>query len=116
MLARRKRVVRMRVAQLGDAADVAGVELGNLDALLTLRDREVVQLLGATARDVVQLVAVGDRAGEEPEEGDVTDVWLCFFMIRRGQRWTLDRAAAAAGVYKSRAVAGVELFHFIRVQ
>src|SRR5678809_536647 len=76
MLARRKRVVRMRVAQLGDAADVAGVELGNLDALLTLRDREVVQLLGATARDVVQLVAVGDRAGEEPEEGDVTDVWL----------------------------------------
>ena len=47
MRARGERVVRVRVAQLGDAADVAGVEPRHLDAIAALRDREMVQLLGA---------------------------------------------------------------------
>ena len=67
--ARRQRVVRVRVAQLGDAADVAGVQPRHLDALLALRrPTRWLSFSAPLARGVVQLVAVGDRAREEAEE------------------------------------------------
>ena len=53
MLPGRQRVVRMRVAELRDAADVAGVKALDLDAVLALRDGQVVELLHSASRGVV---------------------------------------------------------------
>src|SRR5205814_9120333 len=74
MLLRGQRVVRVRVTQFGDTADVAGVQTWHLRAVLALADGQVVQLLDATPRRVVDLVAVGDRARIDAEIRDVTDV------------------------------------------
>ncbi len=49
-----QRVAGQRVLQLGDGADVAGMELVDRDRGLALHDRKMGKLLGAAAAEVLQ--------------------------------------------------------------
>ena len=95
MLLRRERVVRVRVAELRHAADVAGVQPVDLDALLAARDREVAELLDDVARRVEHLLPGRDAPRENAEVGHVADV-------RLGVRLEHERG-------ERRAVVGVDL-------
>ena len=66
----------MSILEFGHRADVADVELGNLGAVLPLSNRQVVELLGRTARGVVHLRAVAQATCIDAEERHITDVRL----------------------------------------
>ncbi len=79
------------VAQLGHRADVAGIQPLDLDPLLALLDREVVQLLGRLVLRVPDLLAVPELAAVEPEQGDVADVRLGEGLEHPAHQRRLDR-------------------------
>src|SRR5688500_190139 len=58
MLTRRERIVRVRVLELGHASDIAGMKEWNLDTVLSLRNREMCQLLCMAPRRVEDFVSV----------------------------------------------------------
>src|SRR5207245_11010233 len=72
----RQRVVGVRVTQLGDNADVAGVQLGNLEPVLAHGAAQVIELLGEFAWSIPDILPVPDRAGKNPKQGHVTHVRL----------------------------------------
>ena len=71
-----QRVVGVRVTQLGDAADVARVQLRHFDPLLADRHTQVVQLLADVARGVVDVLPVFHRARVDAEQRHVADMRL----------------------------------------
>ena len=65
-----QRVAGERVAELGDGADVAGVQLGDFDGLAALHDAQVRELFLAAARVVLERGVVLDDAADDFEEAD----------------------------------------------
>ena len=76
MIALAEGVAGVGIAELGHRADVAGAQPLDLDPLLALLDREVVQLLGHLVLGVPDLVAVRELAIVEAEQGHVAHVGL----------------------------------------
>ncbi len=71
-----QRVVGVRIAQLRDYADVARVQLRNLDPFFSETDAKMVQLFGRLARRVPHVLPVLDAAREDAKQRDVADVRL----------------------------------------
>ena len=69
-------VTGMGILELGHGADVARAEPLDLDPLLSLLDREVVQLLGRLVLGVPDLIPVPELAVVEAEQGHVAHVRL----------------------------------------
>ena len=58
------------VAELGDGADVAGVEIVDFDGLAALHDGEVRETFRLAAGEVLDGGVVADDAADDLEEGD----------------------------------------------
>ena len=65
-----QRIAGERFPQLGDHADVAGVQLGHLDRRLALNHGKMRKFLRRTAGEILQRGFVSNHAGENFEEGD----------------------------------------------
>ena len=69
-------VVRARALELDRAADVAGRELGHLDAVLARHGEELRELLLVARAGVDELAPLGELAADDAEVADFTDVLL----------------------------------------
>ncbi len=114
VLLRGERVVRVRVLELGDAADVARVELLHLDAVASLPHREMPELLHDVARGVVHLLPVHHHPRQDAEEGDVTHVRLRLRLEDEGAEGSVVLGVDLDGVVAFGAGERVELLHLVR--
>src|SRR6266699_1087978 len=74
VLCRPQGVPRKRVRQLGHGADVAGVDLGRRHVLLAARVEDLGQALVAAAVEVRQVLIRLDRARDDLEVADLTEL------------------------------------------
>ena len=95
----REGVVRARALEFDGAADVAGRELRDLDAVLARHGEELRELLLVARAGVHQLRAFGDPAADDAEVGDLADVLfdLALEDERRGGRRLVGRDLLAFG-------------------
>ena len=70
----RQRVARLRVLELRDRSDVAGLQLGHLGLGLALQQQQRADALGLVARHVVHRRVGLQRAGVDAEQADAAGV------------------------------------------
>ena len=105
----------MCVSQLGHAPDVAGKETRGLRAVLALAHGEMIELLGGPTGGVIYLVAVADRAGEDPEVAHIAHVGLGDGFEYLSDERTLVFRMDFHGPIALGALEGVHFFHLVRI-
>ncbi len=87
-----KRIASSRLAQFGNARDVAGAHIGHCDLLLAFDEEDLAETLGLVFAGVVHLRIGPDHARVDAEHGYLAHVWVGHGLkYKGGERLALIR-------------------------